>query len=345
MDALEKLRAISEKHCLEGAIAEAMSDTAALLGDGLEELDRALSDGFLDAPNGVREACRYVLDAGGKRIRPAICLLAFRAAGGAKERLPIDLATACELLHNATLLHDDVIDEGDVRRGRPAVRVVFGNAVSILGGDYLLMRCVETVAAAGTGFMPEFVATLRRLVEGEVTQLELRGSLATTREQYFRIVEGKTASLFRWAAFSGARAAGASGELCAALGDFGWHVGVAFQLVDDVLDFSAEPEALGKCLHTDIREGKMTLPLITAAADNPALRDSLSELIACADTATLAPRIANEVRRAGALEAARAEAAAHTDRAIEALRGAKNGDGTVIQSLCARAAALQCRDM
>jgi len=345
MDALEKLRAISEKHCLDGAIAEAMTDTAALLGNGLEALERALSDGFPDAPGGVREACRYVLDAGGKRIRPAICLLAFRAARGAPDALPIDLATACELLHNATLLHDDVIDEGDVRRGRPAVRVVFGNAVSILGGDYLLMRCVETVAAAGPGFMPQFVATLRRLVEGEVTQLELRGSLATTREQYFHIVEGKTASLFRWAAFSGALSAGAGEELCAALGDFGWHVGVAFQLVDDVLDFSAEPDALGKSLHTDIREGKMTLPLITAAASNPALRGALAEMISGAEPGALALRIAKEVRLAGALEAAHGEAADHTARAIEALRRTGAGDGKVIGSLCALAEALLCREM
>jgi octaprenyl-diphosphate synthase len=345
MDALEKLRSISEKHCLDGAIAEAMADTATLLGDGLEALERALSAGFPDAPGGVREACRYVLDAGGKRIRPAICLLAFRAARGAKEKLPIDLATACELLHNATLLHDDVIDEGEVRRGRPAVRVVFGNAVSILGGDYLLMRCVETVAAAGPGLMPEFVATLRRLVEGEVTQLELRGSLATTRQQYFQIVEGKTASLFRWAAFSGARSAGAGDEMCGALGDFGWHVGVAFQLIDDVLDFSAEPDALGKSLHTDIREGKMTLPLITAAARNPALRGPLAELISGAEPVALAPLIAEEVRRAGALEAARSEAAEHTARALEALGRAKAGDGAVIESLYALAEALQCREM
>ncbi|MCK9460934.1 MAG: polyprenyl synthetase family protein [Proteobacteria bacterium] len=345
MDALEKLRAISEKHSLNGAVAEAMTDTAALLGDGLEALERVLSGGFPDAPGGVREACRYMLDAGGKRIRPAICLLSFRAARGEKGRLPVALATACELLHNATLLHDDVIDEGDVRRGRPAVRVVYGNAISILGGDYLLTRCVETVAAAGAGLMPEFVATLRRLVEGEVTQLELRGSLSTTREQYFRIVEGKTASLFRWAAFSGAKAAGAGDPLCAALGEFGWHVGVAFQLVDDVLDFSTEPDVLGKSLNADIREGKMTLPLIVAAAESPALRGALAELIAGADPATLAPRIASDVRRAGALETALAEASANTSRATEALRRAPGGDGAVIEALCTLADALQRREM
>ena len=345
MDALEKLRELSEKHCLDGAIAEAMTDTAALLGDGLEALERALTDGFPDAPDGVRAACRYVIDAGGKRVRPAICLLAFRAVRGDKGSLPIDLATACEFLHNATLLHDDVIDEGDVRRGRPAVRVVFGNAISILGGDYLLMRCVEAVAAAGPGLMPEFVATLRRLVEGEVTQLELRGSLTTTLEQYFQIVEGKTASLFRWAAFSGARSAGASEELCRALGDFGWHVGVAFQLVDDILDFSTDPDVLGKSLHTDIREGKMTLPVIVAAAGNPALRSALSELISGAEPGALAPRIAEIVRSVGALEAARSQAAEHTALAIAALRGAKGGDGVVIESLCALAEALLCREM
>jgi octaprenyl-diphosphate synthase len=345
MDALAKLSAISEKHCLNGAIAEALADTAALLGDGLEALERALGDDFPDAPGDVREACRYVLDAGGKRIRPAICLLAFRAARGAAEALPIDLAASCELLHNATLLHDDVIDEGDIRRGRPAVRVVFGNAISVLGGDYLLMRCVETVAAAGPGFMPEFVSTLRRLVEGEVTQLELRGSVATTRAQYFQIVEGKTASLFRWAACSGALAAGADAALCAALGDFGWHVGVAFQLVDDVLDFSAEPGALGKSLHADIREGKMTLPLITAAAGSPALRARLEELISGGDPTALSPRIADEVRRAGALEATRREAAAHTGRALEALRRTAGGDAGVVDSLCTLAEALLRREM
>jgi octaprenyl-diphosphate synthase len=346
MDALATLHAVTEKHSLNGAIAESLAEASTLLGDGLDALERELSAKLSGAPENVAASCRHVLEAGGKRIRPSICLLSFRAAHGRSDAPPVALAAACELLHNATLLHDDVIDEGDVRRGRPAVRVVFGNAVSILSGDYLLMKCVETVAAAGPGHMPVFVDTLRRLVEGEVTQLALRGSLETTREQYFRIVEGKTASLFKFAAFSGALAAGGDEVLCAALGEFGWHVGVAFQMIDDVLDFAAEPQAFGKSVHSDVREGKMTLPLIAAAARSETLRSALARLVAHPDTAEtpLARRICEEVRALGAVDEARREAAEHTAMALEALRRVVGGDPAVVRLLCAVAEALQARE-
>ena len=226
------------------------------------------------------------------------------------------------------------------------MRVVYGNAISILSGDYLLMRCVETVAASGPGQMPVFVDTLRRLVEGEVTQLALRGSLATTREQYFRIVEGKTASLFRFAASSGALAANGDETLCAALGEFGWHVGVAFQMIDDILDFAAEPHLFGKSVHADVREGKMTLPLITAVGRSAALKDALGRLVADAipANADLAQRISDEVRALGAVEETLREAAGHTEQAVAALRSARGADPAVVRLLCAVAEALQSRE-
>ncbi|MDD5306978.1 MAG: polyprenyl synthetase family protein [Deltaproteobacteria bacterium] len=290
------------------------------MDDGPVDLERHLVDSCLAAPGRVKDACRHILDAPGKRIRPVVCMLAYKAMRG-QGRAPADLAVACELLHNATLLHDDVIDEGDVRRGRPAARVVYGNAISVLGGDYLLMKTVEIVSARGPRMMAELVATLRELVDGEVTQLGQRGSAETSTAEYFRIIEGKTASLFRFAAASGALAAGADAGACERIGLYGWHIGVAFQVIDDVLDMTATPEVLGKTLLSDIGEGKMTLPVILAARESPLVKPLLDRLAAGDDAAEIAPRIAALVAGTGAIEAARAVASEHTGKALVAIDG------------------------
>ena len=342
MDALVTLGEIAKKHGLDGPMAEVMARSSELLGQGLTEMENALLGSLDGASKNVSEVCGHIIEAGGKRIRPVICMLSYRAARGA-DLLPLDLAMSCELLHNSTLLHDDVIDEGDVRRGRPSARVAYGNALSILGGDYLLMRCVEIVAQSGSRYMPPFVETLRMLVEGEVVQLRLRGSVNTTEKEYLEIIEGKTASLFRWAANAGAMAADADKKTCEALGLFGRNVGMAFQLIDDVLDLSADAQALGKDLLADIGEGKMTLPVILAAERCDDLKPMLAELAAGGDAKEIVPGIIEFVDSSNAIEDVKALAAEHHQKGIEALAGITNPNIEIIDVLTELSSALILR--
>ncbi len=333
MDALSLLKEVSERHGINGRIVEAVEDAASLVGEDADLLDDKLIKSFIEAPSGIFEPCSHIIKAGGKRIRPLLCMLVFRAVGGKKVPMPMDLAVVCELLHNATLLHDDVIDEGEMRRGRPTARVVHGNAISVLGGDYLLVKTVEIVSNRGGEYMDFFVHTMRSLINGELVQLKRRGSVETTEEEYFRIIEGKTASLFRWAAYSAGLAAGADKAVYEKLGLFGWHTGIAFQLVDDVLDFTADATQLGKCLLADIREGKMTLPVILAGKASKELRGILSKLTNGGDPALLAPRVAELVNSTGVVAEAREIASKNTSLAINALEELPDLDTNVKRAL------------
>jgi octaprenyl-diphosphate synthase len=256
-----------------------------------------------------------------------VTMLACGACGG-EMRSAVPFAVAAELTHSATLLHDDVIDDGPVRRGQPASRVIWGNAVSVLAGDWLLTRALEIVSAepSRNAALPPLLATMRRLVEGEVLQLSLRGSFAATEQQYLDVVVGKTASLFGWAAAAGAWAAGATGRVPDALVRFGEGIGIAFQLVDDALDYAADPALLGKRLGTDLVEGKATLPLIRACSAEPALRDRLRALVdGEADGHDVAADVVEAVKRVGGVDAARALAREHTGTALAALREVPDG--------------------
>jgi octaprenyl-diphosphate synthase len=316
MDALALLKEVSRKEGVKGRIVEALDEASRIIGNEAELLDDKLIEACLGAPEGLAEACCQLIEAGGKRIRPTLCLLAFRAAGG-QSPLPMDLAVVCELLHNATLLHDDVIDEGELRRGRPAVRVVHGNAISVLGGDFLLVRTVEMIAARGTRFIDLYTETMKQLINGELVQLQRRGSTATTEADYFSIIEGKTASLFRWASFSGALAAGIDEPRAKNLGQFGWHVGMAFQIMDDVLDFSADAAKLGKSLLADIGEGKMTLPVILAAQKSSEIVVLLDRMLEGEESDLIAPKVAELVHSTGAVAESKKRAAEHTEQALD----------------------------
>ena len=288
-----------------------------------EELTRATED----AEETLRAAARHLVDAGGKRIRPTITLLACGACGGPL-RAAVPFACAAELTHSATLLHDDVIDDGPIRRGQPASRVLWGNAVSVLSGDWLLTRALEMVAAepARSAALPALLATMRRLVEGEVLQLSLRGSFEATEQDYFDVVRGKTASLFGWSAAAGAWAAGLRGQVPEALTEFGEGIGMAFQLIDDALDYAADPELLGKRLGQDFMEGKATLPLIRAFQEEPHVRQRLAGLLDGKDDgAAVAAEVIQVVKRTGGIEAARALAREHTAAAMEALEKVPEG--------------------
>lgn len=297
------------------------------LPESLFELEDQLTRATADAEEKLKGAARHLVSAGGKRIRPMVTLLACGACGG-EMRSAVPFAVAAELTHSATLLHDDVIDDGPVRRGQPASRVVWGNAVSVLSGDWLLTRALEIVAAepAHSEALPPLLATMRRLVEGEVLQLSLRGSFAASEKDYLAVVIGKTASLFGWATAAGAWAAGVNGRVPSALVRFGEGIGVAFQLVDDALDYAADPGLLGKRLGTDLLEGKATLPLIRACESEPRLRDRLRALVnGEVDGDDVVGEVIEVVKRVGGVDAARAMAREHTRAALAALDEVPDG--------------------
>ncbi len=304
----------------------ALADVPAL-PESLVALEEQLTRATDDAEEKLKAAARHLVSAGGKRIRPMVTLLACGACGGEMRRA-VPFAVAAELTHSATLLHDDVIDDGPVRRGQPASRVLWGNAVSVLSGDWLLTRALEIVSAepSRSAALPALLATMRRLVEGEVLQLSLRGSFAANEGDYMAVVIGKTASLFGWAAAAGAWAAGVTGRLPEALVRFGEGIGIAFQLVDDALDYAADPGLLGKRLGTDLIEGKATLPLIRACEAEPGLRDRLRALVdGEADGNSVAGEVIEAVKKVGGVEAARALAREHTRTAMSALAEVPDG--------------------
>jgi octaprenyl-diphosphate synthase len=212
----------------------------------------------------ITEAVRRMLAAGGKRLRPRFTLLAASAVGARPED-HLRLAAFMELIHVATLIHDDVVDNAQTRRGVNATAVDFGNRVSVLAGDYLFAWIFKNVTAGYRDPIPHILsATLADITDGEVLQLEALGNLATTVDAYVEIAAKKTASLFSASAECGAIAGGGSPFAVAALREYGRAYGIAFQMRDDVLDVTADEATLGKPVGNDLRERKMTIPLVFA---------------------------------------------------------------------------------
>ena len=309
------------------------------------ELPR-LADG---GPGCAAEAARHLLEAGGKRVRPLLVVLSARAAGPGRygERAAENLAHAAELVHAATLLHDDVLDDGRVRRGLPAARVLWGNAASVLGGDFLLVRAREWTAASGVGgVLDELLQAIARMIDGEALQLAHRGRADLDASGYRAVVDGKTASLFAWCGRAGARLAGASAETVSALGDYGLHLGRAFQIVDDVLDVEGDARRLGKNVLCDLREGKLTLPVLYALEHAPALRDDLR---AAADqdspSEELTDAVVEAISRSQAAARARADAQEETLQAERALAQLATLDGPAEAHACQAALAFIAREL
>ncbi|MBV6273365.1 polyprenyl synthetase family protein [Alcaligenaceae bacterium CGII-47] len=210
----------------------------------------------------IRTIGDYIVGAGGKRMRPAMVLLVANALGYQGDRHHL-LAAVVEFIHTATLLHDDVVDESDLRRGRGTANAVFGNAASVLVGDYLYSRSFEMMVETDSmATMAVLSSATTIIAEGEVLQLLNVHDPDVSLDRYLQVVRYKTAKLFEAAAQVGAIISGASPELEQAAATYGRHIGTAFQLVDDVLDYSGDAQALGKNVGDDLREGKPTLPLI-----------------------------------------------------------------------------------
>jgi octaprenyl-diphosphate synthase len=297
------------------------------LGERLATLDRfvradlaAFEDDLAAIPRGARvihAAAHHLLDLRGKHLRPLCVALTSRFGDGFTEKAR-GLAVAVELVHSATLLHDDVVDVAERRRGEPAACVVYGNAASIFAGDWLLVTALRRIAAAGVdGLLDRMLTVIDEMIVAESVQLERRGNVNGSRDDYFAIIEGKTAALFRWAMIAGARVARMPAAAEAALERFGLHLGVAFQAVDDELDYR---DGTGKDPLVDLREGKITYPLVVAMERDPALQDRLIALLAEPEPrreALLA--IAATVRETGALAATRSLAEEHVERALVVL--------------------------
>jgi octaprenyl-diphosphate synthase len=239
-------------------VSNLYTPVAAKLGAVEEELQRMVSS---DVPL-VRRLAGHVSKGGGKRLRPALVLMASRLCGCSSDE-DVRFGAIFEMIHTATLIHDDVIDHSSTRRGRPSLNAEWGNTLSVLFGDFLYLQAVQSALAARSWRMMEllaFVAT--RMIEGELIQNECLYSLATSRKTYFDILERKTAQLFAACAECGAVLAGRDDDFCRRLGSFGLELGRAFQLIDDLLDYTATGDQMGKPVFSDLREGKLTLPML-----------------------------------------------------------------------------------
>lgn len=321
--------------------SQRLVDVQALFEEDLTAVEVVLAQLTREGTAPATQAASHLLQAGGKRVRPLTVLLA-ASCFGTVNAVARELAVISELVHLATLLHDDVLDDCQIRRGLPASRRLWGNAVSILSGDLLLTHALERAARVEPyALMLDLLATLRRLVDGEVLQLRGRTQLDTSEENYFRIVHGKTASLFEWASRAGARCAGANEAQVRALGEFGHHLGTAFQLIDDALDYSGDTLTTGKAVNADLSEGKLTLPLIYAIALEPRLSGELEAVRQGNQRAT--KRLALAVQSLGVCEKVRDLARSEAARALEALRRVPISTGrdllsAVVDDLTARVA-------
>jgi octaprenyl-diphosphate synthase len=228
----------------------------------------------------INQIGHYIVNSGGKRLRPLGVLLSARACGYVGDR-HIDLAAVIEFIHTATLLHDDVVDGSDQRRHRNTANAVWGNAASVLVGDFLYSRSFEMMVDVGSMRVMDILShATSRISEGEVLQLLNCNDADTTEARYMEVIERKTATLFQAGTRIGAVLADAPPEIETAMADYGRHLGVAFQLVDDALDYRAKSEDLGKNLGDDLAEGKPTLPVIRAlAVGTPEQRALLREAI------------------------------------------------------------------
>lgn len=295
-----------------------MSEDLASIEADLESVARG--------PLAIHRCGRELLDLSGKRLRPLCVALASRMGEGFGESSR-ELAVAVELIHNATLLHDDVVDFGEVRRGAPTARMVYGNATAIFGGDWLLVEALKRVSRlALPGLMELTLDTIEAMIEAEARQLEERGQITADREDYFQIVDGKTAALFRLALRGGAQAGGMDLAGQDALEAYGSHLGLAFQLIDDVLDYEGDQEALGKDPFADLREGRTTFPLLLALERSPGLLGLLREGLHRGNNgdhggnpAEIHLEIQKILETTGALKETRDRARREADRAILSL--------------------------
>jgi octaprenyl-diphosphate synthase len=266
----------------------------------------------------------YLRGSGGKRVRPALTILSDYAVGGDGSNYnSIRMATVMEFLHTATLVHDDVIDKAETRRNRPSINSEFGNQTAVLMGDWLYMSAFETsLAERSLPILDILTAVTRKMTEGELLQLTLLGRTDVSEEQYFDVISRKTAYLFSACCEIGAVLGGAGSETQEKLRDYGMNLGVAFQLIDDLLDFTGSEEILGKPAGADLLEGKVSLPLIFLLQRQPEMRAAIQTVISNASYANVSRSLLlDALQLSGALPLAQERAIEYAEAARAALDG------------------------
>ena len=285
----------------------------------------------------------YLRRSGGKRVRPALTILANYAVGGdGSNESSIRMATVMEFLHTATLVHDDVIDKAETRRNRPSINSEFGNQTAVLMGDWLYMSAFETsLAERSLPILDILTAVTRRMTEGELLQLTLLGRTDVSEEQYFDVIARKTAYLFSACCEIGALLGGATPDQQAMMRDYGMNLGIAFQLIDDLLDFTSSEHVLGKPAGADLIEGKISLPLILLLQRDPALRLQVQTVVNEGGYATVSrASLVDALEQAGALALTQERAIEYAEAASAALNGC-NGS---IHTAALRAIPTYCID-
>jgi octaprenyl-diphosphate synthase len=244
--------------------ADGVASIKKLVADDLNRVNRVIVENMRSDVPLIPQLAGHIVAAGGKRLRPVLTLASARMCGYTGER-HVNLAAAVEFIHTATLLHDDVVDESELRRGLDTANAVWGNKASVLVGDFLFSRAFQLMVADGSLHVLKILSDASAVIaQGEVHQLLTSNNTATDESAYLQVIEAKTAALFAAACQVGAVVAERPEAEEQALSRFGQGLGIAFQLVDDVLDYSAEQQALGKTVGDDFREGKVTLPIVLA---------------------------------------------------------------------------------
>ena len=302
-------------------------EVMALIADDLNRVEKAIGVDTVCSVEAVTAISRHLQDGGGKRLRPALLLL---SAGACGERgdAAIRLGAVVEIIHTATLVHDDVIDGSEVRRGRPSTNQQWGNQTSVLAGDWLYMQAFNLALRQRNFYVLDLLIDLTQMmVEGELMQKDWVGRIDISEAEHSQLVRRKTACLFSVCARLGAVASGGS-EFEQPLADYGWNLGMAFQLVDDILDFNADEAVLGKPVGGDLREGKVTLPLILALERCDDKERRLVETALQDGNYETAPfdSIRALVDKYEGIEATQRRALEYTEAAVEQLAGLPESD-------------------
>jgi octaprenyl-diphosphate synthase len=318
------------------------TDLYSSVKDDFTAVDAAIIEHLRSQVPLVEKIGKYIIDSGGKRLRPLLVLLAARACGYQQDQ-HITLAAVIEFIHTATLLHDDVVDTSDLRRGKPTANNKWSNSSSVLVGDFLYSRAFQMLVSIGQVDVMDTISSATNVIaEGEVLQLLNAKNPDVSEKDYLHVILGKTAMLFEAASHTGAQLAQANTEQADALRRFGRHLGIAFQLIDDLMDYTGDQATMGKNVGDDLAEGKPTLPLIHAMAhgsddDRKLIRKAIRQ-----GSCEQINDIQAIIRRCGSLNYTRARAAQETQDALACLKILNDSPyKTSLADLCTLALARQ----
>ncbi len=310
-----------ERKLAEGAGISPVERLNTLIAADMQACDRLILKGMGSTVKLIPDLARHLIESGGKRLRPMLTLAAAHAGGYGGDG-HVRLAAAVEFIHTATLLHDDVVDESALRRGKVSANLVWGNKPSVLVGDFLFSRAFQLMVETGNLAVLDILSGASAIIaEGEVMQLNSARNLSVTEEHYMRVVSAKTAALFAAAAESGAVLTGKGEDFIRGFEAYGENLGIAFQLVDDALDYSGRQALMGKSVGDDFREAKMTLPIILAhARADQATRSFWQRVIETGNqTEADLNRAITLVEETGAIQETMRRARAYGDKAKQAL--------------------------